>query len=232
MNLSAKLKKIIKKVVNTLICKRWHVSCDCYVHYSAKLDDARLEGKNKVSRGVIISHSSLGYGSYLGIGSILPKTQIGRFTSIAAEVKVITGRHPTRIFVSTYQAFYSNANINLLAYTPIQKYEEFRLIDGKNSVIIGNDVWIGSNVLIMEGVIIGNGAIVGTGAIVTKDVPPYAIVVGVPATIKRYRFSEEDINFLLQLEWWNKEESWLRKAAPYFDDIEKLKNYCETESEY
>jgi acetyltransferase-like isoleucine patch superfamily enzyme len=222
----------IKNAVNILACKRWHVPFNCYVHYSAKLHNARLEGKNKISRGVVLNNSSLGYGSYLGIGSVLPKMQIGRFTSIAGNVKILTGQHPARVFVSTHQAFYSNAGICQLTYTPVQKYNEFKLVDGQYSAVIGNDVWIGQGVLIMEGITIGDGAIIAAGTIVTKDIPPYAVAAGVPAKVKRYRFSEEDINFLLKLKWWNKEESWIRNAAPYFDDIEKLKNYCQTENIY
>ena len=68
---------------------------------------------------------------------------------------------------------------------------------------IGNDVWIGANAIIQSGVTIGDGAIIGSGAVVTKDVPPYAIVVGVPAKILKYRFNKEQIKELLQLKWWN-----------------------------
>ena len=68
---------------------------------------------------------------------------------------------------------------------------------------IGNDVWIGRNAVIKDGVTVGDGAIIGTSAVVTKDVPPYAIVVGVPARIIRYRFSPEIIEALLELRWWD-----------------------------
>lgn len=86
-------------------------------------------------------------------------------------------------------------------------------------VRIGNDVWIGDNVIIKNGVKIGDGAVVGLGAVVTKDVPPYAVVAGVPAKIIKYRFSDEIISELLELEWWNLEEDVIRQI-PY-DNIEK-----------
>lgn len=74
---------------------------------------------------------------------------------------------------------------------------------GKGAPKIGHDVWIGHGCLIMSGVTIGNGAVVGAGSVVTKDVPPYAIVVGNPAIVKKYRFDEETIRQLQESEWWN-----------------------------
>jgi acetyltransferase-like isoleucine patch superfamily enzyme len=221
--------KLINKLLNRLVCRKWHISGDCFVHYSARLNNAKLEGKNKVSRGVIINDSLLGYGSYLGVDVILSRCAIGRFTSISAHVTLVVGQHPTRVFVSTHPSFYSLAEIypfiSKSSYVKTQKYNEFKLIDDKYSAVIGNDVWIGHGVLIMEGITIGDGAIIGAGAIVTKNIPPYAIAVGAPAKVKRYRFSKEDIDFLLELKWWDKEEDWIREAAPYFDSIENLKNF-------
>jgi len=79
----------------------------------------------------------------------------------------------------------------------------------------------------MEGVRIGDGAVVAAGAVVTKDVEPYSIVGGIPAKHIKYRFSDEQIEKLLQLCWWNKGEKWIRKNAELFEDIEKLLNNSE-----
>lgn len=75
--------------------------------------------------------------------------------------------------------------------------------DNKGDIVIGNDVWIGYEAVILAGVTVGDGAIIGARALVTKDVPPYTIVGGVPAKPIRKRFSDEKISALLQSEWWN-----------------------------
>ena len=88
--------------------------------------------------------------------------------------------------------------------------------DNLPRTIIGNDVWIGTNVLIKSGVTVGTGAVVGAGAVVTKDVPPYAVVCGVPAKVIKYRFPEEVCAKLLASEWWNMSDEDLKAAAHSF----------------
>ena len=89
-------------------------------------------------------------------------------------------------------------------------------------VTIGNDVWIGIKATIMPNITIGDGAVIGANAVVTKDVPPYAVVVGVPAKIIKYRFDEEIIKDLLELKWWNYSESFI-KTLPFEDVRECIK---------
>ena len=81
---------------------------------------------------------------------------------------------------------------------------------------IGNDVWIATHVIIKDGITIGDGAIIGAGAVVVKDVPPYAVVGGVPAKVIKYRFEQSIINKLLVLQWWNASDEKLKNSVSYF----------------
>ena len=92
----------------------------------------------------------------------------------------------------------------------------------KGDTVIGNDVWIGQNAVILPGVTIGRHCVVAAGAVVTKDVPPYAIVGGIPARIIRYRFSDEQIARLEESKWWEKNDEWLQQHAHAFCDIDQF----------
>lgn len=121
------------------------------------------------------------------------KTTIGRYTSIAHTAYGINRNHPME-YKST-QAFFFN---------PIFKYSKKDNIEFI-PLKIGNDVWIGHNAIIMPHVReIGDGAVIAAGAVVNKDVPPYAIAVGNPSRVVRYRFSKETIEKLLEEKWWKK----------------------------
>ena len=140
------------------------------------------------------------------------ETTIGKYCSIARFVCLGTGQHPTDL-LSTHPMLYKD-----MPYGPNLPPECRAKFDNiKPPCHIGNDVWIGINSVIMDGITIGDGAIVASGSVVTKDVPPYAIVGGVPAKLIRYRFSPEIIAALLELRWWDLPmEKW--KALP-FDDV-------------
>lgn len=142
---------------------------------------------------------------------------IGRFCSIAPNVCIGLGQHRTDLF-STHPVAVKGGS-QFADHTP------FRLIrdsiapaapsgNGLPRTVIGNDVWIGHSVLVSDDVTIGHGAIVGAGAVVTRDVPPYAIVAGVPARIIRFRFEEEIIARFLRLRWWTLDLSALADIPP------------------
>jgi virginiamycin A acetyltransferase len=121
------------------------------------------------------------------------KLKIGRFCSIAPDVRILlAGEHPTTT-VSTYPFNYMFQDGSKLS----------RNNGSKGDVVIGNDVWIGDGALILSGVTIGDGAIVAARAVVTRDVVPYSIVGGVPAKIIKMRFDQLTIDKLLKISWWD-----------------------------
>lgn len=172
----------------------------------------------------------LGYGSYIGPYSKV-SAKIGRFTSIASYVCTVAGRHAYQApFATTCPMFFSlnpNHSQSGSTFATEQMFEElkFAVPEKQLDVEIGNDVWIGERAMLIGGVHIADGAIVLAGAVVTKDVPPYAIVGGVPAKIIRYRYDEETISFLLQTQWWNNTEEWFKENWKLLTDIDKLKAY-------
>lgn len=196
--------------------RRKGVSVSPNVHFSPK---TFFEGYNAIAPGSVVSGAYIGRYSYVGNRSDLHNCKIGRFCSIAPGVKIIVDVHPSSVYVSTFPSFYSTHRTKAPSYVSKTKFEEHLSIDNYDAVI-GNDVWIGTNAMIKGGVRIGDGAIVAFGSIVTKDVPPYAIVGGVPAKVIKYRFTEEQIEKLLDIQWWNKSDEWLKTHVDEFENIE------------
>lgn len=175
---------------NTTIAPHVKIGDNCYLH-ECKIDSY----------------------SYLAMNVQMMNTEVGKFCSIAEGVRISLGRHPAHTFVSSSPVFFSLHKQCGTTFSDDFYFNEM------GSSKIGNDVWIGTNTVIMDDVNIGNGAIIGAGSIVTKSVPPYAIAVGNPAKVIKYRFTSEEIDFLLDFEWWNKDEEWLKENFKTFHNI-------------
>ena len=176
-----------------------------FTMYNDFVNDPTLFEKNNVLYHYPINHDKL---------------QIGKFCSIACGAKFLfNSANHTLSSLSTYPfpLFFEEWGL--------EKKDVTNAWDNKGDIIIGNDVWIGYEAVILAGVTIGDGAIIGTRAVVTKDVPPYTIVGGVPAKPIKKRFSEETISALLEIQWWNWSEKRIAKniGAIQSGNIEQLK---------
>lgn len=146
--------------------------------------------------------------TYLSSNSYVNQTTIGKFCSIGPNFLCGWGIHPTN-GISTAPMFYSSKKQNGMTLSLTDKIEE------RKPIKIGNDVFIGANVTVLDGVTIGDGAVIGAGAVVSKDIPAYAVAVGCPIQIIKFRFDEPTIESLLRIKWWEFEDEKLI-------DIEKL----------
>jgi virginiamycin A acetyltransferase len=150
------------------------------------------------------------------------KLIIGKFCSIACRAKfLMTSGNHTMKSLSTY-------TFPLFGEEWGEAFKITDAWDNKGDIVIGNDVWIGYEAVIMPGVAIGDGAIIGTRAVVTKDVEPYAIVGGVPARTIRKRFSDETIQKLLEIRWWDWPVEEIQANLQYIQtgNIDKLASRC------
>lgn len=214
-------RKIIEKKNGCRISKKSHIG-----------KGVIFEGNNYVGEGTSLQNCNIGFMSYFGNNCVFVNSSIGKYCSIASDCKIIAGNHPTSEFVTTHPAFYSKNRTAGRCYVSTNKFDEFKFADKKRTmfVIIGNDVWIASGSKILAGVSIGDGAIIAAGSMVTHDVPPYAIVGGIPAKIIKYRFHDGDIKWLLSFKWWNKDQKWIEKNADLFEHIDEFKSKFEAKS--
>lgn len=184
------------------------------IHQTAKLKDTRCGPFSDIGERVILRDVVVGDFTYIERHSEGIYADIGKFCSISSNVRINALEHPME-----------RATTHKLTYRPNEYFffhgvdQDFRARRQAKRVTIGHDVWIGHGAVIMPAVKIGNGAVIGANAVVTKDVPPYAIIAGVPAKFLRWRFMESIITRLENLKWWDWSHETLASAVP---DIQAL----------
>ena len=209
VGLLIELAHLTKKGTNFLIYKKRYKNATIDRN-TVITSNCKIGEKVHILRDCYISTSNIGNYTYISKYSILQNTTVGNYCSISQNVICGLGNHPLDYF-STSPIFYHSKNtfgINVIGNN--DNYTDYK------HIMIGNDVWIGARVIILDGVRIGDGACIAAGAVVTKDVPPYAIVAGIPAKIIRYRVDEEKRKLLINSKWWN--------LSPY-DAYNKMNKY-------
>jgi phosphonate metabolism protein (transferase hexapeptide repeat family) len=191
------------------------------IHPSATLREAEIGDCCEVLDNTHIEYASLGDYSYLGQNCMVADARIGKFCAIAASVRIGAPNHPMdrpSLHRFTYCPEYYSAD----AVRDAAFFKDRRAA----LVTIGHDVWIGHAVIVLPGVTIGNGAVLAAGAVVTRDVPPYTIVGGVPAKTIRARFPKDIAVRLAGIAWWDWPfETIIERLADFqSDDIEA---FCE-----
>jgi acetyltransferase-like isoleucine patch superfamily enzyme len=173
-----------------------------------RLAHIKWQGDSQDPIPLYVGHKSYGYEGMLCYHRVVRPTYVGAFCSIAVGARLAVN-HCYRA-ISTHP-FLTHREHGILAEDRLDRYESYN-----QPIEVGNDVWIGYNACILPGVKLGNGCVVGANAVVTKDVPPYAIVVGCPARVLRYRFTERQIQLLEAVKWWTWSD---RRLREHVDDL-------------
>jgi acetyltransferase-like isoleucine patch superfamily enzyme len=215
--------KLIKMFIERLLAENGRLKSNEQFNHVEFFDGAIADSKSEfgantvLHKNVSICNSVVGCNTYFAHDTAVVNAKIGSFCSIGPEVRIGLGKHPSSGFVSTYPAFFCTDNGGCrVSFVSQNLFEQFGQVE------IGSDVWIGAKVIVSDGVTIGDGAIVAAGAVVTKEVPPYAIVGGVPAKIIKYRFNKEQIDDLLKIKWWDKDIEWIIARAHLFSDVSEF----------
>jgi phosphonate metabolism protein (transferase hexapeptide repeat family) len=185
------------------------------IHTTAELKACRLGRHVAIGERVVLREVTVGDYSYFERHGEAIYARIGKFCSIAANVRINALEHPMERLTTHKVSYRPNEYFRYLGVDG-----EFRARRQEQRVVIGNDVWIGHGAVITPGVQIGHGAVIGANAVVTKDVPPYHVVGGVPAHFIRKRFENAVIERLLELEWWNWPVEKLYEAVPDIQTLE------------
>jgi len=178
-------------------------------------DNCNIDKQAAVLTTHTLNNVTIGKGTYIANDATIANTTFGKFCSVGPNLKCGWGIHPVN-GISTSPVFYSTKTQVGFTFSTTDKFVEHK------HIYIGNDVFIGRNVTILDGITIGDGAVIGAGAVVSKDIPPYAIAVGSPIQIVKYRFSQEIIGALLASKWWDKDDVVLKEVEKNFFDVEQF----------
>jgi acetyltransferase-like isoleucine patch superfamily enzyme len=181
----------------------------------ARIIKSRLLGPTYLNRSSQIGPDAV-VGRYFGMNEscFVARATVGHFCAIGPRTAINPFNHPVD-WLSIHEFQYHPNSFDWVdEYNAIRRLS--RTPEMFEAVTIGNDVWMGNNVSVMAGVSVGDGAVIGAGSIVTKDVPPFSIVAGAPASVKKFRFSQKVIERFLRLRWWDLELEEL-SGLPYRD---------------
>lgn len=198
------MRKFIKKIIYYFLNNVEEREKVALSGFSRGIQNVTFEGKNAVPDGCNFSGKiKIGYATTLGYRNLLSGTIfIGKYCQLGVDVALHATNHPI-----SYMTTYINKNL----------FEgDLKSLKQENVIAIGHDVWIGHGVIIVGNVTVGNGAIIAAGSVVTKDIPHYTIVAGVPAKEVRKRFSDAIIQEIEALQWWDKSEAELEQIKPLF----------------
>lgn len=211
------LRKSIGKFLIPVFARPLFNKGKTYGYFLNRVNKSNLnQGINcRISIPYDISDVTIGSYTYISSNSHISYTEIGKFCSIGPNFFCGWGIHPIN-GISTSPSFYSLQKQNGVTFTKGDKIIE------RKKIIIGNDVFIGANVTILDGVTIGDGAIIGAGAVVSKNIPPYAIAVGCPIKVVKYRFDSDIVQTLLKIKWWDGDEVQFKKVEENFFNVENF----------
>ena len=211
MKLKYYLQKLIGNIFSTPIIPQ-NKTCGYSLTKSEKANST-IADNARVYPPYFLHDVEVGAHSYVAKNSSITNCTIGKFCSIGPNFCCGLGIHPLE-GISTSPMFYSPSKVNGSSLVQQPKVEESR------HTSIGNDVFIGANVTVLDSVTIGDGAVIGAGAVVSKDIPAYAVAVGSPIRIIRYRMTDEQIAAMLRIQWWNWDDERLQEVEKMFEDID------------